>query len=104
MERRPIRTAAMLIVALAVVATATAQEANVPVEEFTLDNGMHFLMVERHESPTVSAGWVTHAGSANETYGITGIAHLFEHMMFKGSTTIGTKDYAKEQTILDQPL
>lgn len=102
MERRPIRTAAMLIVALAVVATATAQEANVPVEEFTLDNGMHFLMVERHESPTVSAGWVTHAGSANETYGITGIAHLFEHMMFKGSTTIGTKDYAKEQTILDQ--
>lgn len=102
MDRRPTRTAAILIAALAIATVASAQEANVPVEEFTLDNGMRLLMVERHESPTVSAGWVTHAGSANETYGVTGIAHLFEHMMFKGSTTIGTSDYAKEQVVLDK--
>ncbi len=79
-----------------------AQEANVPVQEFTLDNGMRLLLVERHDSPSVSAGWVAHAGSANETYGITGIAHLFEHMMFKGSKTVATSDYPAEAEIMSQ--
>jgi predicted Zn-dependent peptidase len=77
-----------------------AQEAKVPVQEFVLDNGMKLVMVERHESPTVSAGWVTHVGSVNEEAGATGIAHLFEHMIFKGSRTIGTSDYAKESEIM----
>ena len=77
-----------------------AQEAKVPVQEFTLDNGMRLLLVQRHDSPTVSAGWVAHVGSANESYGITGTAHLFEHMMFKGSKTLGTKDYASEAEIM----
>ncbi|MCU0233661.1 MAG: insulinase family protein [Thermoanaerobaculales bacterium] len=77
-----------------------AQEAKVPVQEFILDNGMKLVMVERHESPTVSAGWVTHVGSVNEEAGATGIAHLFEHMIFKGSRTIGTSDYAKESEIM----
>jgi predicted Zn-dependent peptidase len=61
---------------------------------------MKLLIVERHDNPTVSAGWVAHVGSANESYGITGIAHLFEHMMFKGSPTIGTSDYEKESEIM----
>ncbi|NOZ94427.1 MAG: insulinase family protein [Acidobacteria bacterium] len=81
---------------------ATAQEAKVPVQRVTLDNGMELLMVERHESPTISAGWVAHVGSVNERPGITGIAHLFEHMMFKGTQTIGTKDYAAEKKIMDR--
>src|SRR5437879_2099687 len=58
-------------------------------------------MVERHDEPTVAGGWVAHVGSANERPGITGIAHLFEHMMFKGTPTIGTKDYKKDLEILD---
>jgi predicted Zn-dependent peptidase len=57
-------------------------------------------MVERHESPTVSAGWTAHVGSVNEEVGATGIAHLFEHMMFKGSRTIATSDYEKEAEII----
>jgi len=80
---------------------ALAGEAKVPVQVVTLDNGMKLLMVERHESPIITAGWVTHAGSVNERPGITGIAHLFEHMMFKGTETIGTKDYAAEKKIMD---
>ncbi len=96
------RNLALLVLLAAIAAPLAAQEAKVQVQEFTLDNGMRFLLVERHDSPTVSAGWVAHVGSANETYGITGIAHLFEHMMFKGTTTIGTKDYAKEKEIMDQ--
>ena len=60
--------------------------------ERTLPNGMRLLMVERHEQPTIAFGWLAHVGSANERPGITGIAHLFEHMMFKGTRTIGTQD------------
>jgi predicted Zn-dependent peptidase len=72
----------------------------VPVVEKTLPNGMRLLLVERHDEPTVSGGWVAHVGSSNERLGITGIAHLFEHMMFKGTPTIGTKDYQKDLEII----
>jgi len=74
--------------------------AQVPVEEHQLANGMRLLLVQRPGAPSVSAGWVAHVGSANEQAGVTGIAHLFEHMMFKGTTTIGTKDAAKELEIM----
>ena len=80
------------------VSTARAQK--VPVIEKTLANGMKLLMVERHDEPTVAGGWVAHVGSSNERPGITGIAHLFEHMMFKGTETIGTTDYQKDLEIL----
>jgi len=72
----------------------------VPVVETNLENGMRLLMVERHDEPSVSGGWVAHVGSSNERPGITGIAHLFEHMMFKGTPTIGTKDYKKDLEII----
>jgi predicted Zn-dependent peptidase len=72
----------------------------VPVVEKQLANGMRLLMVERHDEPLVSGGWVAHVGSSNERLGITGIAHLFEHMMFKGTPTIGTKDYKKDQEVM----
>ena len=72
----------------------------VPVVEKALPNGMRLLLVERHDEPTVSGGWVAHVGSSNERLGITGIAHLFEHMMFKGTPTIGTKDYKKDLEII----
>lgn len=75
-----------------------AQQVN--VIEKTLPNGMRLLMLERHDDPSVSGGWVAHVGSANERPGITGIAHLFEHMMFKGTPTIGTKDYSKDLRII----
>src|SRR2546422_8662874 len=73
----------------------------VPVVEKNLANGMQLLMVERHDEPTVAGGWVAHVGSSNERPGITGIAHLFEHMMFKGTPTIGTKDYRKDLEIIN---
>ncbi len=77
-----------------------ARAQTVPVSEWTLANGMRLLTVERHDEPAVSGGWVAHVGSANERPGITGIAHLFEHMMFKGTETIGTKDYRKDQAVI----
>ena len=79
------------LVAIAAAMPATAQQ--VEVEEFTLDNGMQFLLVPRSDQPNVvSAGWVARVGSVNERPGITGISHFFEHMMFKGTDTIGTRN------------
>ena len=77
---------------------APAQQ--VPVTEKTLPNGMRLLLLRREGEPSVSGGWVAHVGSANERPGITGIAHLFEHMMFKGTPTLGTKDYQADLRII----
>jgi predicted Zn-dependent peptidase len=85
---------------LAVLLALPARAQKVPVVEKTLSNGMRLLLLPRHDEPTVAGGWVVHVGSANERPGITGIAHLFEHMMFKGTPTLGTKDYAKDQQII----
>src|SRR5438552_9764556 len=79
---------------------ASLQAQQVPVIETNLANGMRLLMVERHDEPSVAGGWVAHVGSSNERPGITGIAHLFEHMMFKGTPTIGTKNYKKDLEII----
>jgi predicted Zn-dependent peptidase len=73
---------------------------HVPVVEKQLANGLRLLLVERHDDPSVAGGWVAHVGSSNERPGMTGIAHLFEHMMFKGTPTIGTKDYSKDLEII----
>jgi predicted Zn-dependent peptidase len=72
------------------------------VEEHILSNGMKLLLVPRHLTPTVSGAWVAHVGSANERPGITGISHLFEHMMFKGTHVIGTRDYEKDVRLIDE--
>jgi len=100
MQLRHTVTALGLTAALLAAAAAGAEQARVPVREVTLDNGLKLLLVERHDTPTIAAGWAAHAGSANEVPGQTGIAHLFEHMMFKGTTTIGTRDAAAEAAIM----
>ena len=71
----------------------------VPVQEFRLDNGMKLLMVPRKGAPNVAAGWVARVGSVNERPGITGMSHLFEHMMFKGTHAIGTKNIEEDLKI-----
>ena len=68
--------------------------------EFTLDNGLKFLVLERHQAPVVSFHTYADVGSVNEVLGITGLAHLFEHMAFKGTKTIGTIDYEAEAQVL----
>jgi predicted Zn-dependent peptidase len=68
----------------------------VPVEEFVLPNGMKFLLVPRRGDPNVAVGWVAKVGSVNERPGITGLSHLFEHMMFKGTRVIGTSNIDAE--------
>jgi len=72
------------------------QEFEEKVTELTLDNGLHFIVVERHEAPVVSFHTYADVGSVDEVKGITGMAHVFEHMAFKGSEAVGTTDYQAE--------
>ena len=72
------------------------------VHEFTLDNGLKFLVLERHQAPVVSFHTYADVGSVDEVKGITGMAHVFEHMAFKGSRTVGTLDYAGEVQVLER--
>ncbi len=72
------------------------------VKEFTLKNGMQFLVVERPTTPQVACRIAVRAGSALEETGKTGIAHLLEHMMFKGTKNFGTTDFKKDQQLQEQ--
>ena len=96
----PLRHPGLSVLALLTLWALPLQAQKVPVIEKQLPNGMKLLLVVRHDEPSVSAGWVAHVGSANERPGITGIAHLFEHMMFKGTPTLGTKNYQRDQEII----
>ena len=72
------------------------------VSEFTLDNGMKFIVLERHQAPVVSFMIHANVGAVNEADGKTGIAHYLEHLAFKGTQQIGTTNYAAEQVLLEE--
>jgi predicted Zn-dependent peptidase len=84
------------------VAPQVANDIRLPMTERTLANGMRVLVVERRESPTFSAYIRFNVGSANEAPGQTGLAHLLEHMMFKGTTLFGGVDTERERAILEK--
>ena len=70
------------------------------VTEHKLANGMRFIIVERHQVPTVAFHLYADVGSVDEETGRSGLAHLFEHLAFKGTSTIGTTNYPMEKAAL----
>ncbi len=93
-----------LVLTLALAVTLRAQdlkEFEKRVSEFTLPNGMHFIVLERHEAPVVSFHSFVNAGSVDDPGGQTGVAHMFEHMAFKGTDSIGTKNWPEEKKALE---
>lgn len=87
-----------LLVVLALVAWLAApawSQSTDPVVAATLDNGLRVLLLEDHRSPIVSFQMWYRVGSRNERAGTTGIAHLLEHMMFKGTPTHGPRRFAQ---------
>ncbi len=70
------------------------------VVEVRLPNGMLFLLVRRSATPTFSGYLRIRVGGVDEKTGLTGIAHFFEHMAFKGTTVVGTRNWAKEHKVL----
>jgi predicted Zn-dependent peptidase len=65
-----------------------------------LDNGLTVILLERRDAPVFSYATVVNAGSAQEVPGITGLAHMFEHMAFKGSDRVGTTNWEAERAAL----
>lgn len=72
------------------------------VNEFTLDNGLHFIVIERPVAPVATFVTFVNVGGVDEPVNNTGVAHIFEHMAFKGSSRIGTNDYEAEQLALQE--
>lgn len=93
----------LVLMALAATFSLGAQdlkEFQKSVTEFTLANGLHFIVVERHRAPVASFHTYVNAGAVNDPDGKTGLAHMFEHMAFKGTDTIGSRNWAEEQKAL----
>lgn len=72
------------------------------VTEFTLDNGMQFIVLERHQAPVISFMTYVNVGAAYEAKGKTGAAHFLEHLAFKGTSRIGTTNYQAEKPLLER--
>lgn len=82
--------------------TSFSYELEKRVQKFTLPNGLTVLLFERHTSPTVSLYIRHRVGAVDEVSGTTGTAHFLEHLMFKGTKTIGTTNYSQEKNILQK--
>ena len=95
-----VRTTASVLLIIIIPSTVASYEIRDRVLSYTLKNGLRILMVERHLSPTVSFYIRHRVGAVDESEGRTGTAHLLEHMLFKGTKTIGTKNYDEEHKLL----
>lgn len=69
------------------------------ITEFTLSNGLKFILLEDHSVPIASFVTYVNAGSVDERIGIYGISHFLEHMAFRGTSEVGTKDFKAEQKL-----
>ena len=72
------------------------------IVSFTLENGLMVILYPRGDAPVIACVTYVKAGSVDEHTGITGIAHQLEHLAFKGTPNIGTKDYSAERAALDE--
>lgn len=95
-----------IVIALGITAglslKAHAFELEDEVVEYTLANGMRWLLVKRDRAPVFSGVVMVRAGTIDEPEEKTGIAHMFEHMAFKGSKLLGARDWEQEKAVLDR--
>ena len=105
MSRYPVARAALALLVLTLSALPAAAQDLKSFEERTtvhkLANGWTFILVERTTAPVFSFCTLADVGSSQEVPGITGLAHMFEHMAFKGGPKIGSKDWAAEKKALE---
>ncbi|HQO35995.1 MAG TPA: pitrilysin family protein [bacterium] len=94
------RTSVCFFILFSLLPVFAAESLRLDVQEFDLSNGLKILILERHDSPTFAAQMVFKVGSVDERPGITGVAHLLEHMMYKGTQIMGIKDYQQELPLL----
>ena len=102
-KKRAILFLTLLLLAPVLTAAAAApagQTLEDKVQARTLGNGLTVILVERHGAPVFSSIYGFKVGSVDEPTGLTGTAHLFEHMAFKGTPRIGTTDFEKEKAVM----
>jgi len=87
---------AVLAVALS---SAAAAEFDLPIREHVYDNGLRLLVIERPRDSRVVCKIFTDMGSLNESQGHFGAAHFLEHLMFKGTPTLGSLDWPREEEL-----
>lgn len=92
MEISTVRTKRFLILLLMMPLTAFA---NAAIQEFKLDNGLKLIVQEDHRSPVVVSQVWYRAGSLDEVNGKTGVAHVLEHMMFKGTKQVKSGQFSR---------
>ena len=90
-----------LILTFAIVLSVSFLYAQQNVKTIYLDNGLKVVMCEEHSAPKVFGAVYVHAGSKNDPLDATGMAHYFEHIMFKGTDKIGTINWEAEKVYLD---
>ena len=105
----PFAVLSLLLVASPGSAPAAVKRINRPnpkdsmaVQIYELDNGLRVYLTENHETPRFEAQMAVRAGSKQDPAESTGLAHYLEHMLFKGTTRLGTLDYEKEKPHLDR--
>ncbi len=90
------------LVCLVLACAASGWAIDLGVRERVLPNGLTVLVVPRGQVPLVTVQTWVRAGSADETLGKTGLAHFHEHLLFKGTETIGTTDYQAETELMER--
>ena len=94
---RELRRAVLMVVVVCLLCAIPARgQAEFPVATKTLKNGMKVLVQTDHSIPNVALYIFYRIGSRNEGPGTTGISHFFEHMMFKGTQTLGTRNIEED--------
>src|SRR5210317_2022769 len=98
---RVLRKTGTLLVALCFT-TVNAQQYDLPILEHIFDNGLRLLVIEKPGEDRVVSKIFTDMGALNETPGQYGAAHFLEHLMFKGTPTLGSLDWERESELHEQ--
>jgi predicted Zn-dependent peptidase len=102
MKHRALKTVLSLLILTVLAAAQDVASFAKRITVKKLPNGLTIVICERPEAPVFSFYTVVDAGSAQDPIRATGLAHMFEHMAFKGTDKIGTTDYAAEKPLLAQ--
>src|SRR6266704_592980 len=100
MKQVAVRVSVLVFFLIAVAAAPNVASFEKRTTVKTLPNGLTVVILERPEAPVFSFFTHVDAGSVQDPMGKTGLAHIFEHIAFKGTDTIGTRDYAGEKAAL----
>src|SRR5581483_9661007 len=99
---RPFLLFTLFLAALPSVSAQSLAQFEKQVTEFTLPNGLHFMVVERHGAPVVAFNSYANVGAVDDPAGKTGLAHMFEHMAFKGTQNIGSLNWPLEKAAMEE--